>query len=75
MVLPRLVLPAGDVDLRFFFVQILNPGIGCHSSDTYGAVLQKLGATRVHRIYIVDSRWHPVGVLSLGDALLPLVSE
>jgi len=75
-IIQRMYLPVREflVKMNEDKIDILNPGISCHSTDTYGAVLQKLGATRVHRIYIVDSRWHPTGVLSLSDALLPLVN-
>jgi CBS domain-containing protein len=54
--------------------QIINPAIACSTTDTYGLVVQKLAASRVHRIYVVDNHV-PVGVISLTDVLLPLVSQ
>jgi CBS-domain-containing membrane protein len=55
-------------------IDIINPAIACSARDTYGLVVQRLAASRVHRIYVVDSHL-PVGVISLSDALLPLVSS
>lgn len=55
-------------------VDIINPAIACSAADTYGLVVKKLAASRVHRIYVVDNHL-PVGVISLSDALLPLLSR
>jgi len=54
-------------------VDIINPAISCSVRDTYGLVLQKLAASRVHRIYVVEN-FIPIGVIALSDALLPLIT-
>jgi CBS domain-containing protein len=55
-------------------IDIINPAIACSAKDTYGLVVQKLAASRVHRIYVVENHV-PIGLISLSDALLPLVSH
>ena len=52
-----------------------NPAICCHSSDTLGAVIDKLAATRIHRVYLVDKTDKPIGVVSLGDIISVFVEE
>ena len=36
-------------------------------SATFEDVVMKLAATRVHRLWIVDSEEKPIGVVSIGD--------
>ena len=45
----------------------------CTSKDTLGHVIGRLAACKVHRLYVVDERRHPVAVISLKDILSKLV--
>jgi len=42
--------------------------------ETIEAVIRKLADNKVHRIYIVDERHKPIGVISLKDVLLEIIS-
>eukprot|EP00026_Physarum_polycephalum_P009467 Phypoly_transcript_09592.p1 GENE.Phypoly_transcript_09592~~Phypoly_transcript_09592.p1 ORF type:complete len:336 (+),score=50.52 Phypoly_transcript_09592:75-1082(+) len=69
----KLQLPAekfvSDIKSKTFLhnSDTMYPKICCHFSDKFGAVLQKLAATKIHRIYVVDQHSHPIGVISLDD--------
>jgi len=69
----KLQLPAerfvSDLKSKTFLhkSETMYPKICCHFSDKFSAVLHKLAATKIHRIYIVDEQQHPVGVLSIED--------
>jgi CBS-domain-containing membrane protein len=45
----------------------------CSGSDTFGSIIKRLAAQRLHRIYIVDSDGLPTGLVSLTDVLSVLV--
>lgn len=47
--------------------ETMYPKICCKFSSTFGEVLHKLAATKIHRIYVVDEHEHPIGVISLHD--------
>jgi len=47
--------------------ETMYPKICCHFSDKFSAVIHKLAATKIHRIYVVDEHSHPIGVISLDD--------
>merc|ERR1711916_146844 len=57
--------------LRAEQVDIRAPAISCVSNVSVGGVLAKLSATRVHRLYVVnsDKDFKPIGVVSLTDVL------
>lgn len=40
--------------------------------DTLRKVISKLAACRVHRVYVIDERRHPLAVVSLKDILKSL---
>jgi len=56
-------------------IDITMPSISALSTDNLGYVIQKLAATRVHRIYIVDSDvdYRPLRVISLTDILAYII--
>ena len=39
------------------------------TDDTFGQVLERFVKHRVHRLYLLDEKAHPAGVLSLGDLI------
>ena len=43
--------------------------------DTLAHVIGRLAACKVHRVYVVDDRRRPVGVVSLKDILARLHAE
>ena len=47
----------------------------CHPSDSLASVIQKLSASHVHRLYVVDSHHRPVGVVSMRDVIARFVRE
>jgi len=53
-------------------VNIVNPAISCSAKDTWGQVIQRLAASKVHRIYVV-ANFTPISVISLFDALVVLL--
>jgi CBS domain-containing protein len=69
----KLQLPAerfvSDLKSKTFLhkSETMYPKICCKFSDKFVAVLNKLAATKIHRIYVVDANSHPVGVISLDD--------
>jgi len=73
--LPQLYMGIRELLFRINMqrVDIINPAIACSAKEKYGLVVKKLAASRVHRLYVVDNHL-PVGVISLSDALLPLVT-
>lgn len=46
-----------------------------HMSDTLIGVIKKLEFHKVHRLYIVDERRQPIGLVSLRDLLAEIVTE
>jgi len=49
------------------------PIIYCHPETTLEEVIKKLTILRIHRIFIVDDKRLPVGIISLGDVIKLLV--
>jgi len=47
----------------------------CKPSDTFEATVYKLVATRLHRLWVVDSQMRVIGVISIGDLLQPFVED
>ena len=45
------------------------PAISCTLDHTLGQLIQKLNASRIHRVFVVDENKHVVGIASLGDVL------
>jgi len=43
--------------------------ISCAEKSTFEVALKTLAAQKVHRVYITDTGEHPVGILTLGDAI------
>uniref|UniRef100_A0A7S4NRF7 CBS domain-containing protein n=1 Tax=Paramoeba aestuarina TaxID=180227 RepID=A0A7S4NRF7_9EUKA len=56
------VIRSQDIDIQV-------PVLSAQDKDTLSYVIQKLEATRQHRIYIVDGSYHPIRVVSLTDLL------
>jgi CBS-domain-containing membrane protein len=51
------------------------PVLSCSEKDSIGYVLQKLEATRSHRIFVTDAHFHPQRVVSLSDILRFCIGE
>jgi len=51
------------------------PAMYVHDNATFGEVVHKLAKLKIHRLYIVDNQKHPIGVISLGDALKALLKD
>jgi len=47
----------------------------CTVNDTLKHIINKLAANRIHRLYVVDDKNVPIGVVSLRDVLLEVVSK
>lgn len=56
-------------NVRSCDIEIKNPTIFCKRDATLVAVLQKMCAARIHRIYVVNNQLAPTGVISLTDVL------
>jgi len=50
-------------------IEIQVPVLSCSGKDSLMTIIQKLDATRSHRIFVVDNQFHPVRVVSLTDIL------
>jgi CBS domain-containing protein len=46
----------------------------CTADDTIGIALTRLVENRIHRIFIVDDQIQPIGVFSIKDLLLEIIS-
>eukprot|EP01113_Clastostelium_recurvatum_P043084 TRINITY_DN706_c0_g1_i3.p1 TRINITY_DN706_c0_g1~~TRINITY_DN706_c0_g1_i3.p1 ORF type:complete len:318 (-),score=89.33 TRINITY_DN706_c0_g1_i3:121-1074(-) len=55
--------------IRQLQIDIVNPAISSGVNDSFGHVIGKVAATRIHRIFIVDADNRPVKVVSLTDIL------
>jgi len=60
---------AESLNLRTHF-KSLTETVVVRPSDTFSAVISKLYMYRIHRVYIVDEKSMPIGVISLHDVLL-----
>jgi CBS-domain-containing membrane protein len=56
------VIRSQDIDIQV-------PVLSAQEKDTLSFIIQKLEATRQHRIYIVDGSYRPIKVISLSDLL------
>eukprot|EP01134_Creolimax_fragrantissima_P000636 CFRG0636T1 len=75
--LNRLLLPARSY-LNLISTMSLeekHPAISVVPSDKLSSVINKIAAARVHRLFVVDEKMLPVGVVSLVDILRELVHE
>lgn len=43
--------------------------IACKSTDTFAQLLEKIHNNKIHRVYVVNEHYHPIGVVSLKDIL------
>jgi CBS domain-containing protein len=50
-------------------IDIMVPVITVTTDDTLAFLIGKLAATRVHRVFVVDSKFHPTKVVSITDVL------
>jgi len=50
------------------FIRSQKP-IVCSKESTLSSVIKQFAETQVHRIYIVDEKFHPIGVVSLTDVM------
>lgn len=55
-------------------LKALRPQV-CKSTDTFEATIYKLVATRVHRLWVVDTQFKVVGVISIGDLFRTYLEE
>jgi len=46
----------------------------CTADDTIGVALTRLVENKIHRVFIVDDRSQPIGVFSIKDLLLEIIS-
>jgi len=67
----RLPINAFLSKIRAESIDIRTPSISCNVNETLEMVIRKLAATRVHRIYVVNSSndYTPIRVISLTDIL------
>jgi len=47
--------------------------VKCTVNYTFGFVIRLFSYYKVHRIFIVDSQFHPIGVITLSDVIAELV--
>jgi len=64
---PRVFDDAQDF-LRNFHPASLSP-ITVSESSTFSEVLGKMAANKVHRLFVIDSSKHPVGVVTMTDVM------
>jgi len=55
--------------IRNLNIDITVPVITITPEDTFPLVISKLAATRVHRVFVVDTKYHPTKVISITDVL------
>lgn len=69
----HLLQPVGEFvkELRQRAVDIKSPTITVFGKTTFEMVVGKLAATKVHRLFVVDSEtsFHPTRIISLADVL------
>jgi len=68
---PLLSLPARDFLLRIH--GYLKPPVCCRKTDSIENVLLKFLYFGVHRVYVVDDNYHPIGVITLTDIMQSLL--
>ena len=51
------------------------PVLSCSEKDSLAFMIQKLDATRSHRIYVVDAHFRPMKVVSLTDVVNLCIQE
>jgi CBS domain-containing protein len=47
----------------------------CTRNTSFNFVLLRILALRVHRLWVVDDKEHPIGVISLTDIMKTLIAE
>ena len=52
-----------------------NSAITCSPDDTLEEIIRRMVASRIHRIYVVDEKNHPIRVISLRNVLRKFVKE
>jgi len=64
-------------ELRNESVDIRAPAFVCYANSTFKHVIEKLSATKAHRLYIVDAdaTMRPVGVISCSDIIVELLGN
>jgi len=55
--------------IRSLNIDITVPVITVTPEDTFSLVISKLAATRVHRVFMVDGKFHPTKVISITDVM------
>jgi len=45
-----------------------------HVTNTLGDVITKLAENKIHRVYVIDEERHPLGVISLRDVLVEILT-
>jgi len=55
--------------IRNLNIDITVPVITIVPEDPFSLVISKLAATRVHRVFVVDTKYHPTKVISITDVL------
>jgi len=64
--------PLLTLSVREFFYRVngfLKPPIVCKRSDTVEALLLKMACYGIHRVYVVDEYFVPIGVITLTDIM------
>jgi len=61
--------------IRNLNIDITVPVISIVPEDPFSLVVSKLAATRVHRVFMVDAKYHPIKVVSITDVLRFLQSH
>jgi len=46
-----------------------------HKGDSLGEVIKKLAENKIHRVYVIDEERRPLGVISLRDVLVEILSS
>lgn len=53
----------------------MSPSIYVRASTPFSSLVLTLAATRIHQLYFVDERLHPVGCVRVSDVLKVLIDE
>ena len=56
-------------------VKAVYPAISGHGHDSFGKVISRLAATRIHRLFMVDDRRMLTGCFTLYDVLRTLMEN
>lgn len=43
--------------------------VACKPNDSFGTLLEKIHINKIHRVYVVNEHFHPIGVVALKEVL------